>query len=264
MPPENSVPVGPGDVYRQSPITNNHDRNVALVVAIAIIVLAVLVKLHKVHGTAILFFVVLIPSIIIHEVTHGAVALAFGDDTAKKAGRLTLNPLPHIDILGTIIVPTVLIITAGVAFGWAKPVPVTVDKLKNPRNDSVIVSIAGPLVNIVLAVACGLAFSILTPTVYKNAFLYTGNLSVLPVGYQLLFLAGFANVLLAVFNILPIPPLDGSAILERFIPDRLLPSYYRIRPFMLILPLAVVILLPGVLVGIFNPALSVWQKILGI
>ncbi len=256
--------MGPGGIYGQYPAANNHDRNVALVVAAAIILLAVLVKLHRVSGSAILFFVVLIPSIIIHEVTHGAVALAFGDDTAKKAGRLTLNPLPHIDILGTVIIPAVLIVTAGVAFGWAKPVPVTVDKLKNPRNDSVIVSIAGPLVNIVLAVVCGLAFSIFTPTVYKDALSYTGNLSVLPVGYRLLFLAGFANVLLAVFNILPIPPLDGSAILERFIPDRLLPSYYRIRPFMLILPLAVVILLPGVLDGIFNPALSAWQHLLGI
>lgn len=256
--------MGPGGVYRQSPITRNHDRDIALVVAVAIILLAVLVGLHKVSGTAILFFVVLIPSIIIHEVTHGAVALAFGDDTAKKAGRLTLNPLPHIDVLGTVIIPAILIVTAGVAFGWAKPVPVTVDKLKNPRNDSVIVSIAGPIVNVVLAVVCGLAFSVFTPTVYKDALSYTGNLSVLPVGYQLLFLAGFANVLLAVFNILPIPPLDGSAILERFIPDRWLPSYYRIRPFMLILPLAVVILLPGVLTGIFNPAISVWEKMLGI
>ena len=262
--------MGPGGVYRQSPITRNHDRDIALVVAVAIILLAVLVGLHKVPGTAILFFVVLIPSIIIHEVTHGAVALAFGDDTAKKAGRLTLNPLPHIDVLGTVIIPAILIVTAGVAFGWAKPVPVTVDKLKNPRNDSVVVSIAGPLVNVVLAVVCGLAFSVFTPTAYKDILSYARNLSVLsilpvlPTGYQLLFLAGFANVLLAVFNILPIPPLDGSAILERFIPDRWLPSYYRIRPFMLILPLAVVILLPWVLTGIFNPALSVWEKMLGI
>ncbi len=243
---------------------DNHDRNVALILAAAIILLVVLLRMNKISETAVLFFVVLIPSIIIHEVTHGAVALAFGDDTAKRAGRLTLNPIPHIDIVGTVIVPAVLIMTAGVAFGWAKPVPVSVDKLRNPRNHAVIVSVAGPIVNVILAVVCGLLFSLLTSHSDKLLLFETGNLSVLPVGYQLLFLAGFANVLLAVFNILPIPPLDGSAVLERFLPDSWLPSYYRIRPFMLVLPLLVVILLPGVLASIFNPALSLWQRLLGI
>ncbi|MHB8263705.1 MAG: site-2 protease family protein [Acidimicrobiales bacterium] len=257
--------MGFNEAYlQQRPPKDNHDRNVSLILAAAIILLVVLLRMHKVSETAILFFIVLIPSIIIHEVTHGAVALGFGDDTAKRAGRLTLNPIPHIDIVGTVIVPAVLIMTAGVAFGWAKPVPVSVDKLRNPRNHAVIVSVAGPLVNVILAVACGLLFSLLTPHLDKLYFLDTGRLSVLPVGYQLLFLAGFANVLLAVFNILPIPPLDGSAILERFLPDRWLPSYYRMRPFMLVLPLAVVFLLPGVLASVFDPALSLWQKLLGI
>jgi Zn-dependent protease len=195
------------------------------------------------------------------------VALAFGDDTAKRAGRLTLNPIPHVDILGSVILPAIFIMTAGVAFGWAKPVPVSVDKLRNPRNDAVIVSVAGPLVNVLLAVVCGLLFSLLTPHLDKLLCLESGNLSVLPVGYQLLFLAGFANGLLAAFNMLPLPPLDGSALLERFLPDNWLPSYYRMRPFMLVLPLIVVIvvlLLPGVLFGIFKPALSLWQRLLGI
>lgn len=253
-----------GAYLPQQPPRSDHDRNVALILAAAVIVLVVLLRLHKIPETAVLFFVVLIPSIIIHEVTHGAVALAFGDDTAKRAGRLTLNPIPHVDILGTVILPAILIMTAGVAFGWAKPVPVSVDKLRNPRNDAVIVSLAGPLVNVLLAVVCGLLFSLLTPHLDKLYFLESGNLSVLPVGYQLLFLAGFANVLLAAFNILPLPPLDGSAILERFLPDRWLPSYYRMRPFMLVLPLIVVLLLPGVLFSIFNPALSLWQRLLGI
>ena len=90
---------------------------------------------------------VLIPSVILHEISHGWVALAFGDDTAKRAGRLTLNPIAHIDPFGTIILPALLILTTGRAFGYAKPVPVNVGKLRSPRNQGLLVSLAGPAVN---------------------------------------------------------------------------------------------------------------------
>ena len=95
----------------------------------------------------IVFFAMLFPSIILHEVSHGWVAFRFGDDTAKRAGRLTLNPIAHIDIFGTIILPFVLIITTGRAFGYAKPVPVNFHALRHPRRDMVLVAIAGPVTN---------------------------------------------------------------------------------------------------------------------
>src|SRR5687767_1414831 len=99
----------------------------------------------------IIFFAVLVPSVILHEISHGAVALVFGDDTAHKAGRLSLNPIRHIDPFGTIILPAMMVLTTGSAFGYAKPVPVNVRRLRNPRNHGLLVSLVGPAVNIVIA-----------------------------------------------------------------------------------------------------------------
>src|SRR5207237_10455946 len=104
----------------------------------------------------IVFFAVLIPSVILHEVSHGWVALAFGDDTAKRAGRLTLNPIAHVDPFGTIILPLLLSLSGIGAFGYAKPVPVNPRNLRNPRQHSLYVSLAGPLTNITLALIAGL------------------------------------------------------------------------------------------------------------
>src|SRR3989449_11424100 len=98
--------------------------------------------------TTVILVLSLIPSVILHEVSHGVVALWFGDDTAKRAGRLTLNPVAHIDPFGTIILPLILILTTGAGFGYAKPVPVNPRNLRNPRDQSVLVSLAGPAVNI--------------------------------------------------------------------------------------------------------------------
>ena len=220
---------------------------------------AVLLHTRKITTAEVLLFCALIPSVILHEVSHGAVALAFGDDTAKRAGRLTLNPLPHIDPFGTIILPALLVLSSsGLLFGYAKPVPVNVSRLRHPRNDNVVVALVGPAVNIVLAVACGLAFRSFVPSADKNL-----PLSLAPAWVQLLFVAGFVNVILAMFNLIPLPPLDGSAVLERLLPRRALPTYYRIRPFTLFLPLLLIVLFPNVRTHLTQPALNLWGRLLG-
>ena len=113
---------------------------------------------HNITTQEIIIFCVVVPSIILHEISHGFVANAFGDDTAKRAGRLSLNPLVHVDPVGTLIVPALLSLGSLGVFGWAKPVPVNVGRLKSPRNEGVLVSLAGPAVNAVLAAIFALVF----------------------------------------------------------------------------------------------------------
>ncbi len=202
---------------------------------------------------------VLIPSVILHEVSHGAVALLFGDDTAKRAGRLTLNPLSHIDPVGTIILPTILILFAGVGFGYAKPVPVNPARMRNPRNHSLIVSLAGPAVNIVLAVGAALlARSLMTPLQIDIAVRSPESVSFVMAG---LVYFGLLNAILAAFNLIPLPPLDGSAVVERLLPMRLWPAYLRIRPYSMVLILLGIFVLPGGFGFVFSPAILLWQTL---
>jgi Zn-dependent protease len=189
------------------------------------------------------------------------VANICGDRTAKEAGRLTLNPLKHVDIFGTILLPILLIVTTGTAFGWAKPVPVSVNRLRHPRNQAVLVGLAGPVVNIILALIFGFILRFATDNGARLPLGGGGQVSGWPLGYELLYLAGYANVIIAAFNLIPIPPLDGSAVVERFLPQSLLPGYYRIRSFSMLLVFALVFLAPGLLVTIFNHALSIWAHI---
>ena len=155
-----------------------------------------------------LFLVVLILTIIVHEIAHGYAALLLGDPTAQQEGRLTLNPVPHIDVLGTLIIPGILLMTgAGILFGWAKPVPYNPYNLKG-RYGEATVAAAGPGVNIALAVVFGLLFRLVG--------------GVLPA--PLLLLCGavvWINLLIAFFNLIPIPPLDGSKIVMAFLPPNL-------------------------------------------
>ena len=219
-----------------------------IIAGVALVV--VLIRTHRITTADMLFYGALVPSVILHEVSHGAVALAYGDDTAKRAGRLTLNPIRHIDPFGTIILPILLILSqAPGVIGYAKPVPVNVSRLRNSRNTSVVVSLVGPAVNIVLAVVLGLAFKDLISgqSARVNAVNHIG-----PIWAQFLFVAGYVNVLLAAFNLIPLPPLDGSAVLERFLPTSLLPGYYRIRPFTMFIPLIVVVLFQGALQSFFS------------
>ena len=163
------------------------------------------------------FLLAIIPSIVLHEVSHGYVAYLCGDMTAKNAKRLTLNPLRHIDPFGTVILPLLLVFVGLPAFGYAKPVPVNVSRLRHPRNQSVYVSLAGPAVNI--------ALSFVGYLICEYAIHVSQQQWMLDFGVAL----GLVNLVLAVFNLLPIPPLDGSAVIERLVPQRNLASYYQLR-----------------------------------
>jgi Zn-dependent protease len=175
-----------------------------------------------------LWFVILIPSVVLHEVAHGYVANHFGDPTAKQAHRLTLNPLVHIDPFGSIIMPGLLLLSHFPAFGYAKPVPVNIGRLRKPRQQALWVSLAGPAVNIVLSaigyVVCRFAISGIVVSA-AGVGVYESHPALFTFGETL----GLVNLVLAVFNLIPIPPLDGSAIIERFLPSRSLAKYYRLR-----------------------------------
>ncbi len=178
---------------------------------------------------AVVFFVALVVAVIIHEVAHGVVALWFGDDTAKRAGRITLNPVPHIDPFGSIVLPAMGAFFNLPVLAWAKPVPVNPAQLRNPRRDMVFVSLAGPAVNFLLAIGAAVAARVLFAHMVLPPNAY--RLTDLSLGFQLVFSFALVNLFLGVFNLLPIPPLDGSALLERALPAHWLATYHRIRPY---------------------------------
>jgi len=152
---------------------------------------------------------VLLFSVVIHEVFHGLAALRFGDDTAERMGRLTLNPLKHLDPVGSVILPMMLILMrSGFIFGWAKPVPYNPLKLKNPRRDTALLAFAGPLANFGVALIFGL---IIRAIIMASSFI-----SLLP--YLMVIVR--INLILGIFNLIPIPPLDGSKILFYLFPSQ--------------------------------------------
>ena len=161
--------------------------------------------------TAIFFIIILFLSIMIHEYAHAYVAYSLGDPTAKYAGRLTLDPIPHIDFFGTILLPMFLILSGSpFLFGWAKPVPINPHNLKDQEYGQAKVAIAGPAANLFLALIFGLLIRI---TVVNEALYFL--MPLIPLFVAIVFI----NILLALFNLLPIPPLDGSHILFTFLPD---------------------------------------------
>ena len=189
------------------------------------------------------FFGCLFFAIILHEISHGVVALWFGDDTAKRAGRITLNPIPHIDPFGSILLPALLTISGFGAFGWAKPVPVDPAKLRSPRRQMLFVGLAGPLSNFALMVLAAVA----ARAAYGAYTGSAGRIADLPLVIQVLLFFALANLILGLFNLLPIPPLDGSSLIERVLPDRWLPGWYRFRPYGI-----VVLLLLGLSTNVFG------------
>jgi len=159
---------------------------------------------------------VLIMSIVAHEVAHGYAAELLGDPTARLAGRLTLNPINHLDVVGSFIVPVIAFFLGGFIFGWAKPVPYNPNNMKDPRWGGAWVAVAGPLTNILIALVFGLLI--------RFAGILGLPLSILPIVEIIVFL----NILLAVFNLIPIPPLDGSKILFAILSYR----YYYIQEWL--------------------------------
>ncbi len=162
------------------------------------------------YSLAVVFqIVVLVFSVIVHEISHGFIAEELGDDTARRAGRLTMNPMKHIDPFGSVIVPLVMsLVPGGVVFGWARPVPFNPVKLKNPRKGSALIAMAGPISNLILASIFAIGVRII------DGFGIISLLPVLPF-FKIIIVI---NVILAVFNLVPIPPLDGSKILFFFFP----------------------------------------------
>jgi Zn-dependent protease len=174
-------------------------------------------------GIYILQFVVFALAITVHESAHAWSADRLGDPTARMLGRISLNPLAHVDIFGTVLFPILLAFSGLPIFGWAKPVPVNPLNLRHPRRDSALVSAAGPASNIALALVAVILFRVLSPNPGSGAFAEGA--------YLFLIFCAMINLILAAFNLIPIPPLDGGGILAGILPDRALPLLDRIRPY---------------------------------
>lgn len=183
-------------------------------------------------------------AIVFHEVAHGAVARAFGDMTASNAGRLSLNPIRHVDPFGTVILPMFLAITGAPMFGWAKPVPVRPSQLRNPRWHMVLVAAAGPASNIVLALIAGLVLGLVSQTLPETGLENGGLGATFLIANLINFIA--INLFLAVFNMLPLPPFDGSKVLAGFLPPALALKWQSLDRFALVIMLILLIGLPRI------------------
>ncbi|HJG31261.1 MAG TPA: site-2 protease family protein [Collinsella ihuae] len=186
----------------------------------------------------------LIIGIVVHESAHALAAYLLGDRTARSRGRISLNPLNHIDPFGTVLLPLIMLVAGGPIFAFAKPVPVYLGNLKNPKRDEVVVALAGPVSNVLLA---GVG-AVLLRLVVSNGDAVIGFM-----GENVLYLTNFlttfmsVNLSLAFFNLIPLPPLDGSSILVLFLRGRALQTYYRIQRYAMPILLIVLYVLPTVL-----------------
>jgi Zn-dependent protease len=166
---------------------------------------------------------ILLFSVVVHEYAHGYVAYRWGDPTAAVMGRLTLNPIPHIDPIGSLLVPTLMLATGGFLFGWAKPVPVNPDNYRNKKLGDITVSLAGPASNVLLAFLFTALWIVVRRLLGPDPLVGTLN-PIFAMAIQL-------NLILAAFNLLPIPPLDGSHVLANFLPRKLAYDYMSLARF---------------------------------
>ena len=202
----------------------------------------------------ILQIVVLLFSVIVHEVAHGYIAYKNGDDTAKVMGRLTLNPVSHIDLFGSIILPLMLLLVHAPVFGWAKPVPINPLKLNNPKKDMIWVSLAGCAANFALAIIAGIGMYLIKTFV-------TTDTSVFVSVYYILNLMLVINIILPLFNLIPVPPLDGSRVVFLLLPQETAAKYAKVEPYGFIIIFA--LLATGILWKIIAPIAYFLISILG-
>ena len=195
-------------------------------------------------------------AVTVHEVAHGWVAQRLGDPTAMMLGRLTLNPLKHIDPVGTVLVPMLLLMMGGFVFGWAKPVPITWENLRNPKRDMILVAAAGPLANLAMAFfwAFIMKLALVLPTVgppFQSLILAMFYMGV----------AGITiNILLMVLNLLPLPPLDGGRVMTSVLPPRAAMAFSRIEPYGIVI--LILLLVTGVLWYLIGPVMNFFNHAL--
>lgn len=198
-------------------------------------------------------------AITVHEVAHGWMAKRLGDPTAQRLGRLTLNPIKHIDPVGTILVPGVLLLLGGIVFGWAKPVPVTWENLRHPKRDMAVVAVAGPGANLLMA--------ILWAALYKLSASLPETLAWASVPLQYMGFAGvMINIVLMVLNLLPVPPLDGGRVAVGLLPGPWAYQLSRVEPYGFFILLALLVMpavgQPGNLLWqILGPAVAFFERL---
>jgi Zn-dependent protease len=204
----------------------------------------------------IITLVVLLFSVIVHEVMHGVVAGWLGDSTAHDEGRITLNPLPHIDPFGTIALPLLMYVSQAsfgiahpIVFGAAKPVPVDFDRLQPRKLGMILVSLAGPFSNYALAIIALILIRVGVPDLLPGSSVVLGSLA-------------FYNILLGTFNLIPIPPLDGSKVIAAFLPDHLMRQLFSLERYGFVL--IFLLLYMGILEKILIPVLNIFSAISGV
>ena len=191
----------------------------------------------------------LVIAIVLHEISHGWVANAFGDPTARKLGRLSLNPIRHVDPIGTVGLPLLLAVSGAPVFGWAKPVPVVARRLRNPRLHMILVALAGPGMNLALALVGAMAFALLRSAVPADGpgamFLYLNLLNFIAI-----------NIFLALFNLLPMPPFDGGHVVQGLLPRPLARRYAKLQRFGFPLLIFLLLILP-----MLSPQANIVQRL---
>ncbi|MFN3234606.1 MAG: site-2 protease family protein [Gammaproteobacteria bacterium] len=194
-------------------------------------------------------------AITVHEVAHGYVASKFGDNTAKMLGRLTLNPLKHIDLVGTVIVPLLLLFLGGFIFGWAKPVPVDPRNMTNPKKNMILVAAAGPLANLLMA--------LIWAAILKIALLLSGIDHWLAVPLEYMGKIGIQiNIILMVLNLFPIPPLDGGRVLMGFLSPKAAHKLGKIEPYGIFIVLFLIVF--GVFHAVLMPILNAFISLMSL